>query len=175
MPRAERENDDQHLTNQVMKNIIFVLTNHADLGSTGKKTGYWVSEVAHPYNLLKAFYNITFASPKGGLSPVDPGSLEMHKDDKQVISFLADKDVQEKLQNTVKLSTLDPSTYDALVFPGGHGPMYDLYADKESLQFAADVYENGKIVAALCHGPAAIVQIKLKGNWLVSFFEISLF
>ena len=146
-----------------MKSIIFVVTNHSDLGNTGKKTGYWVSEIAHPYNYLKAFYTITFASPKGGLAPVDPGSLEMHKDDKEVISFLADTDVQEKLKNTLVLSTLKPQDYDALLFPGGHGPMYDLYADKTSLQFAADVYENGKVVAALCHGPEAIVQIKLKG------------
>ncbi|KAJ3269544.1 hypothetical protein HDV01_001306 [Terramyces sp. JEL0728] len=149
------------------KDIIFVMTNHADLGSTGKKTGYWVSEVAHPYSYLKQFYNITFASPKGGESPVDPGSLEAHKDDASVITFLQDTGVQEKLKNTVKLSGLNPLNYVALLFPGGHGPMYDLYSDKQSLDFAARVYENNKIVAALCHGPAAIVQIKVHGDYLI--------
>ena len=89
-----------------MKSIIFIVTNHSDLGNTGKKTGYWVSEVAHPYNYLKAFYNITFASPKGGLAPVDPGSLEAHKDDEEVKKFLSDSVVQNKLQNTFVLSTL---------------------------------------------------------------------
>ncbi|KAJ3318834.1 hypothetical protein HDV06_007015 [Boothiomyces sp. JEL0866] len=150
------------------ENIIFVMTNHADLGTTGKKTGYWVSEVAHPYNYLKQFYNITFASPKGGVSPVDPGSLEAHKEDPSVITFLQDSNVQEKLKNTIPLSQLNPSDYAALLFPGGHGPMYDLYSDEQSLSFAAKVYENNKVVAALCHGPAAICQIKLSnGEYLI--------
>ena len=92
-----------------MKSILFVVTNHSDLGSTGKKTGYWVSEIAHPYNYLKAHYKIIFASPKGGVSPVDPGSLEAHKDDQEVKEFLANKEVQKALENTHVLSSLKPS------------------------------------------------------------------
>ncbi|KAI8619176.1 DJ-1/PfpI family protein [Chytriomyces sp. MP71] len=152
-----------------MKSILFILTNHADLGSTGKKTGYWISEVAHPYNHLKDHYKITFASPKGGASPVDPGSLAAHKDDAEVIAFLADPVAQKMVAETIVLSTLNVTDFDAVVYPGGHGPMYDLVSDATSHEFASKAFESGKIVAALCHGPAAIADVKLSnGTYLVA-------
>ncbi|KAJ3231520.1 hypothetical protein HDU81_003705 [Chytriomyces hyalinus] len=152
-----------------MKSILFILTNHADLGTTGKKTGFWVSEVAHPYNFLKDKYKLVFASPLGGPSPVDPGSLEAHKDDAEVKAFLADAEAQKLVATTVVLNTLDPKDFDAVLYPGGHGPMYDLANDAFSLGFAARMYEQKKIVAALCHGPAGIADVKLSdGSYLVA-------
>ncbi|ORY42270.1 DJ-1/PfpI family protein [Rhizoclosmatium globosum] len=151
-----------------MKSILFVLTNHADLGTTGKKTGYWVSEVAHPYNHLKNHFNITFASPKGGVAPVDPGSVQAHADDAEVIAFLADPVAKDMIANTKVLSTLKPADYDCILYPGGHGPMYDLYSDATSVEFCRQMYEDKKIVAALCHGPAGIAQVKLSdGSYMV--------
>ncbi|KAJ3388800.1 hypothetical protein HDU80_011634 [Chytriomyces hyalinus] len=152
-----------------MKSILFILTNHADLGTTGKKTGFWISEVAHPYNFLKDKYKLVFASPLGGPSPVDPGSLEAHADDAEVKTFLADPVAQKLVATTVVLNTLDPKDFDAVLDPGGHGPMYDLAVDAFSLGFAARMYEQNKIVAALCHGPAGIADVKLSdGSFLVS-------
>ncbi|KAJ3015622.1 UNVERIFIED_CONTAM: hypothetical protein HDU68_012641 [Siphonaria sp. JEL0065] len=156
------------------KSIIFVLTNHADLGTTGKKTGYWVSEVAHPYMHLRGKYNITFASPKGGASPVDPGSLQAHAQDPEVIAYLADPVAQNLIANTKVLSSLNPSDYDAIFYPGGHGPMYDLYSDSTSLEFCKHVYEQNKIVAALCHGPAGIVNVKLTdGTFMIKGKQVT--
>jgi putative intracellular protease/amidase len=150
------------------KQILFIVTNHSDLGSTGKKTGYWISEVAHPYNYLKQHYKIVFASPLGGKSPVDPGSVEAHKDDEEVKRFLADKQVQNQLENTLKLDSIRVSDFVAILYPGGHGPMYDLANDARSHQICREAYELGKPVAALCHGPAAIANVKLSnGSFMV--------
>ncbi|KAI9353782.1 ThiJ/PfpI [Obelidium mucronatum] len=151
-----------------MKSILFVLTNHADLGTTGKKTGYWVSEVAHPYMHLRNNFKITFASPKGGVSPVDPGSVQAHAQDAEVLAFLADPTAKDLIANTKVLSTLKSADYDAIFYPGGHGPMYDLYSDATSLDFCRQIYEQNKVVAALCHGPAGIVQVKLSdGSFMI--------
>ncbi|KAJ3068231.1 hypothetical protein HDU98_008615 [Podochytrium sp. JEL0797] len=159
-----------------MKSILFVLTNHADLGTTGKKTGFWIAEVAHPYMHLRANYNITFASPLGGASPVDPGSLQAHAEDAEVLAFLADPVAKDLVANTKVLSTLKPADYDCIFYPGGHGPMYDLYSDATSLGFCSQMYEQGKVVAALCHGPAGIVNVKLSnGTYMVAGKQLTAF
>ncbi|KAJ3120702.1 hypothetical protein HK100_012685 [Physocladia obscura] len=152
-----------------MKSILFIVTSHSELGSTGKKTGYWVSEVAHPYNYLKNKYNIIFASPKGGISPVDPGSVVQEANDKVSVEFLADPVAKELIANTKVLSTLKPEDFDAIFYPGGHGPMYDLFSDATSNAFAAKSWELGKVVASVCHGPAGIANVKLSdGTFLVA-------
>ncbi|KAJ3121633.1 hypothetical protein HK100_012296 [Physocladia obscura] len=152
-----------------MKSILFIVTNHSELGSTGKKTGYWVSEVAHPYNYLKNKYNIVFASPKGGVSPVDPGSVVQEANDKVSVEFLADPVGKELIANTKVLSTLKPKDFDAILYPGGHGPMYDLFSDATSNAFAAESWELGKVIASVCHGPAGIANVKLSdGTFLVA-------
>jgi putative intracellular protease/amidase len=148
--------------------LLFVLTNHSELGTTGKKTGVWISELAHPYEYLKEFYNIVFASPKGGYIPIDPGSLEAHKDDKVVVEFLANAPVQDLLKSTKTLAEVADIPFDAIVYPGGHGPMYDLAHDSQSHAICRKAFEKGRPVAALCHGPAAIVNVKLSdGSFMV--------
>ncbi|KAI8847791.1 class I glutamine amidotransferase-like protein [Chytridium lagenaria] len=151
------------------KDILFIMTSHDELGSTGKKTGWYLPEVAHPYNILtKAGFNITVASPKGGKTPLDPGSAEAFKEDPECIAFLADSVATGKVNNSLLLSTIKPSDYAAVVFPGGHGPMYDLATDATSHSVTAAIYEQGGLVAAVCHGPAGIANVKLSsGEYLV--------
>ncbi|KAI8912852.1 DJ-1/PfpI family protein [Gorgonomyces haynaldii] len=151
-----------------VKKILFIVTSHADLGATGHKTGYWLSELAHPYVELKnKGYDITLATPKGGEAPMDPGSKEQSKDDIS-LAFLADKDAQHKITNTVKLTEVNPNEYDAVVFPGGHGPMFDLATDQTSQDIVRTIWEQGKVVAGVCHGPAGIVNVKLSdGSYLI--------
>jgi putative intracellular protease/amidase len=102
----------------MVKNILFIVTSHAELGTTGKKTGSWLAEVAHPYNALKN-YNVVFASPQGGPAPVDPSSL--NSDDEEVKAFLADPKAQQGFSNTKKLSEVVNAEFDGLFYPGGHG------------------------------------------------------
>ena len=150
------------------KNVLFIVTSHAELGSTGKKTGSWLSEIAHPYNELKKNYNLVFASPKGGPAPIDPQSLDAGND-VEVKAFLEDKKAQDGLANTKKLSQVINQEFDGLFYPGGHGPMFDLAKDLDSQEICKKIWEQGKPVAALCHGPAAIANVKLSnGSFLVN-------
>ncbi|KAJ3107681.1 hypothetical protein HDU96_007832 [Phlyctochytrium bullatum] len=151
------------------KDILFIVTSHSELGSTGKKTGWYLPEVAHPYNILtRAGFNITVASPLGGKTPMDPGSAEAFAKDEECTHFLADATAQKKLNESLVLSTIDPSQFAAVVYPGGHGPMYDLATDATSHSIAAKIYEAGGVVAAVCHGPAGIVNVKLSnGDYLI--------
>lgn len=120
-------------------------------------------EFAHPYEVLAPKATITVASPKGGVAPLDPGSVEMFKEDASCVDFLNNhKSVWE---NTVALSGLvgkAASEYDAIFFPGGHGPMFDLAVDKDSIALVEEFYAAGKPVAAVCHGPAALINAKGK-------------
>ncbi|KAJ3181385.1 hypothetical protein HDU85_003701 [Gaertneriomyces sp. JEL0708] len=143
------------------KSILFILTSHDQLGNTGKKTGWYLSEVAHPYYVLKSHYNIVFASPKGGEAPLDPGSVEAFKDDPECKKFLADKDAEQLWKNTVKVEEFigKENQFAAVFFPGGHGPMFDLPNDKASKHVAAKIYANGGLLTAVCHGPAGIINI----------------
>ena len=156
------------------KNVLFIVTSHAELGSTGKKTGSWISEVAHPYNELKKQYNIVFASPLGGPAPVDPSSLD--SDDEEVKAFLADVKAQEGFSNTKKLSEVIDMEFDGLFYPGGHGPVFDLANNHVSHSICKRIWEQGKPVAALCHGPAAIANVKLSnGTYLVAGRKVTSF
>jgi putative intracellular protease/amidase len=148
------------------KNVLFIVTSHTELGSSGKKTGSWLSEVAHPYNLLKKHYNVIFASPLGGPAPIDPKSIDSK--DVEVQAFLADNIAQQGFQNTKKLSEVINEEFDGLFYPGGHGPIFDLAKDPISQEICKKIWEQGKPVAALCHGPAAIANVKLSnGTYLV--------
>ncbi|KNC99431.1 uncharacterized protein SPPG_05672 [Spizellomyces punctatus DAOM BR117] len=160
------------------KNIVFVLTSHSQLGNTGKKTGWYLPEVAHPYNILAPHYNITWASPLGGETPLDPSSAEAFAKDEECIKFLNDPVAQKGVKETVKVEDIlaRANEFDAVFFPGGHGPMFDLFTFVPSLQLAAKVYENNGVVAAVCHGPAAIVNIKLSnGDSLVKGKRVTSF
>ena len=139
------------------------------MGNTGKKTGYYVPELAHPYNVLtESGIQVVLSSPKGGLPPVDPNSEIQFKDDQEVLKFKKDSAAIKKLHNTIPLNEIKPEDYDAVFYPGGHGPMFDLADNQVSQSICAKIYEKGGIVGGLCHGPAGLVNVKLSnGEYLV--------
>ena len=144
-----------------------VVTNHSDLVGTGKKTGYYFSEVTHPYyKFEKAGLSVDFASPKGGAAPMDPKSLDLK--DPLNKKFYEDKKLMKGLENTLSHSSVNPKDYKAIVFSGGHGTMWD-FADSQAVsKVSREIYESGGVVAAVCHGPAALVNIKLSnGDYLI--------
>lgn len=150
-----------------MPNALFVVTNHSELGTTGNKTGYYLPEAAHPYEILeKAGFEIDFVSPKGGKSPLDEGSKEIYNKDEICQRFLNNQKVQEKLENTLKPSQVDTKKYSIIFFVGGHGPMFDLPNNHEIQELVRKIYEENKesIVAAVCHGPVGIANVKLSNN-----------
>lgn len=153
--------------------VLILVTSHSQMGNTNEKTGYWLGEVTHPYKeLLDAGIEVDIASIAGGKAPVDERSLA--DADKVNQWFMADSKHSTKLQQTLKLADLKASDYKAIVFAGGHGTMWDFPDDKKLQQFAADLYQNNGIVAAVCHGPAALLNIKLKdGRYLISGKQVT--
>jgi putative intracellular protease/amidase len=137
------------------KKVLFVLTSHEDLGNTGKKTGFWIEEFAAPYYALKdKGVLITLASPKGGQPPIDPKSELPESQTPATVRYNGDKETQGVLSKTLKLQTIDQADYDAVFYPGGHGPLWDLSEDKNSIRLIESFYANQKPVAAVCHAPA---------------------
>lgn len=138
-----------------------VLTSHDRLGDTGRKTGFWLEEFAAPYYVLRdAGAEITLASPKGGQPPVDPKSDEPGAETAAMKRFRSDADAQRALANTVKLSTVSADDFDAVFYPGGHGPLWDLAEDRSSIGLIERFYGTGKPVGAVCHGPAVLRRAK---------------
>ena len=136
-------------------NILVVLTSHDQLGNTGQKTGFWLEEFAAPYYvLLDAGATLTLASPKGGQPPLDPKSDEPDARTPATERFKADPAAQAALASTVVLSTISADDYDAVFYPGGHGPLWDLAEDRNSISLIEVMYAAGKTVAAVCHAPA---------------------
>ena len=141
--------------------VLMVLTSHSELGSTGKKTGFWLEELAAPYYVFKdSGAEITLASPKGGQPPLDPKSDEKDFQTAATERFRTDKEAQESLAHTVKLKDISPSDYDALYYPGGHGPLWDLAEDKNSIALIETMYAQGKPVSAVCHAPGVFRHAK---------------
>jgi len=137
--------------------VLIVLTSHDQLGNTGKKTGFWLEEFAAPYYVLAdAGAVITLASPNGGQPPLDPKSDEPDSQTKATTRFKKDRDAQTALAHTIKLSEALPVDYDAVFYPGGHGPMWDLAEDRQSIALIEAMFAAGKPVAAVCHAPAAL-------------------
>ncbi|MBB6611885.1 type 1 glutamine amidotransferase domain-containing protein [Pontibacter sp. Tf4] len=146
-------------------NVLFVLTSHDKLGDTGKKTGFWVEEFAAPYyTLADEGVNIELASPKGGQPPIDPKSTEPDAQTPATKRFYEDEDLQHKLSRTKKLSEVRAEDYDAVFYPGGHGPLWDLATDKDSIRLIEAFYSAKKPVAAVCHGPAVLTQAKTENG-----------
>ncbi|MEH6656523.1 type 1 glutamine amidotransferase domain-containing protein [Leeuwenhoekiella marinoflava] len=144
-----------------MKKILIVLTSHEDLGTTGQKTGFWIEEFAAPYYLLKdKGFDITLASPQGGQPPIDPKSDAPDAQTPATERFKNDKETQKTLAQTLKLETINQQDYDAVFYPGGHGPLWDLAEDKHSIALIEDFYKNGKPVAAVCHAPGIFKHTK---------------
>ncbi|CAF1303829.1 unnamed protein product [Adineta ricciae] len=141
------------------KKILFILSSHGQFPN-GHPTGWYLPEAAHPYYVLEPHFTIEWASPKGGKAPLDPSSVENFKDDAECKQFLADEKAKQGYENTKKLSEVNAKDYEAIVYVGGHGPMFDLPEDKTNIQLAEDFWKQGKIVSAVCHGPGAIVNVK---------------
>ncbi|SHH31194.1 type 1 glutamine amidotransferase domain-containing protein [Flavobacterium johnsoniae] len=151
-----------------MKKVLFVVTSNDKLGNTGEKTGFWSEEFAAPYyELLDQGVEITIASPLGGQPPIDPKSADPASATEDTKRFDTDKVLQEKLKNTLKLSTVNQKDYDAVFYPGGHGPLWDLVEDKSSIALIEAFYTNKKPVAFVCHAPAVLKNVKVKGEYLV--------
>ena len=135
--------------------ILMVLTSHDQLGTTGLKTGFWLEEFAAPYYVFKdADADITIASPKGGQPPLDPKSDEPDFQTAATARFKDDKQAQAALAGSLRLSGISPDDYDAVFYPGGHGPLWDLSEDRDSISLIEVMYAAGKTVAAVCHAPA---------------------
>jgi putative intracellular protease/amidase len=145
----------------VMSKVLMVLTSHDRLGNTGRKTGFWLEEFAAPYYILTdAGLDVTLASPKGGQPPLDPKSDDPASQTEAMRRFKADPKAQAALARTAKLSDISPNDYDAVFYPGGHGPLWDLSEDRHSIALIEAIYAAGKPVAAVCHGPAALRHAK---------------
>lgn len=142
-------------------NILIVLTSHNELGDTGEKTGFWLEELASPFYRLKdAGALVTLASPLGGQPPLDPKSHEPDFQTDDTRRFDGDSVAQNQLANTVKLNTMKVEDFDAVFYPGGHGPLWDLYDDKDSIALIEAFIAEGKPVATVCHAPAVLLQAK---------------
>lgn len=148
------------------KPILLVLTNHAKLGNTGKRTGFFLSEAAHPWEVFnKAGYPVTLGSPVGGFAPLDPKSYDL-KDEANAAFWKKSGSGEEKnntlgVRDTKAIEDLNPADFSAVFFAGGHGTMWDFRTDKAIQRFTATVYEDGGAVGAVCHGPAALIDVKL--------------
>jgi len=141
--------------------ILMVLTSHNQLGNTGKPTGFWLEEFAAPYYVFRdAGLNITLASPQGGQPPLDPKSDEPDAQTDDTRRFRHDTDAQKRLANTEKLATIRAEDFDAVFYPGGHGPLWDLAEDEHSITLIEQFWAAGKPVAAVCHAPGVLRKVK---------------
>lgn len=159
-PQEQIKNSNDQKVNKEMK-VLFVLTSHDQLGDTGKKTGFWVEEFATPYYLLlDKGVEITVATPKGGKAPIDPSSTSPSAQTESTERFYNDKAAQKVINNTVKLSMVNAQDFDAVFYPGGHGPLWDLANDEESIQLIRAFDEQKKPIGFVCHAPAALKNVK---------------
>lgn len=151
-------------------NILMVLTSHDQLGDTGLKTGFWLEEFAAPYYVFKDVgADITLASPKGGQPPIDPKSHDPDAQTPATERFNRDTAAHQALAATRVLGQLDARDFDALFYPGGHGPLWDLAEDPASIALIEGFLAAGKPVAAVCHAPAVLRHVKRRdGTPLVS-------
>ena len=141
--------------------VLIVLTSHDQLGDTGKKTGFWLEEFASPYYHLKdAGVQVTLASPHGGQPPLDPKSNEPDFQTDDTHRFDNDQAAQDELSNTAKLTEMKVEDFDAVFYPGGHGPLWDLHNDKDSIALIEGFIAAGKPVATVCHAPAVLLKAK---------------
>jgi len=144
-----------------MPRILMVLTSHGELGDTGKKTGFWLEEFAAPYYVFKdAGASVTLASPQGGQPPLDPKSDAPDAQTDATRRFKGDAAAQAELAATLKLSEVDAAQFDAVFYPGGHGPLWDLAGDARSIALIESTLAAGKPLAAVCHAPGVLRDAK---------------
>jgi putative intracellular protease/amidase len=146
---------------RVSKKILMVLTSHDQLGNTGNKTGFWVEEFAAPYYVfIDAGVQITLATPKGGQAPIDPTSELLDFQTEATKRFDEDKNAQQLIATTQKLEAINASDFDAVFYPGGHGPLWDLTDNQISISLIESLLNDNKPVAAVCHASAALLNVK---------------
>jgi putative intracellular protease/amidase len=144
-----------------MKKVLMVLTSHSELGNTGKKTGFWLEELAAPYYLFKdAGVEVVLASPQGGQPPLDPKSNEPSSQTEFTRRFEADAAATAQLATTLRLDTVRESDFDTVFYPGGHGPLWDLAEDKHSAALIESFLAANKPVALVCHAPGVLRDVK---------------
>ena len=149
-------------------NILMILTSHDQLGDTGHKTGFWLEEFAAPYYVFKdAGAQITLASPKGGQPPLDPKSDSPEAQTAATDRFNQDDDAKAALANTRPLAEVDTQAFDAVFYPGGHGPLWDLAEDAHSIALIEAFNNSGKPIGAVCHAPAVFRHTRHNGEPLV--------
>lgn len=158
-----------------MKNtkVLFVLTSTAELGDTGYKTGAFLSEVTHPYDeVTRAGYQVDMVSPHGGNVPLDGVKM----DDPINATWMNDEEFTDKIEHTLRPADVRAQDYCAIFFAGGHGTMFDFPDNVDLQKLTTDIWENNGVVAAVCHGPAGLVNVKLSdGRYLVAGHEVSCF
>jgi putative intracellular protease/amidase len=141
--------------------ILMVITSHDQLGNTGRKTGFWLEELAAPYYVFKdAGVQITLASPKGGRPPLDPKSNEPNFQTDLTRRFENDVDANARLGRTLRLDSVKQEDYDTVFYPGGHGPMWDLAEDQNSIRLLEAFIAAGKTFAVVCHSTGALHHVK---------------
>jgi len=141
--------------------ILLVLTSHGQLGSTGKRTGFWLEELAAPYYVFKdAGAEVVLASPKGGQPPLDPKSDEPDAQTEATRRFRADPEAMQALGNTTPLASVHADEFDAVFYPGGHGPLWDLAESHDSRALIESTLGAGKPVAAVCHAPGVLRHVQ---------------
>ena len=145
--------------------ILMVLTSHDELGSTGRKTGFWLEELAAPYYAFKdAGAEVVLASPKGGQPPLDPKSNEPSFQTALTHRFEADASANAQLADTVRLDSVSQADFDTVFYPGGHGPLWDLAEDKHSIALIQSFIAANKPVALVCHAPGVLRHVKTPGG-----------
>ena len=143
--------------------VLMVLTSHDQLGNTGRKTGFWLEELAAPYYVFKDFgAEITLASPKGGRPPLDPKSNEPEFQTDLTRRFEKDAAAEAQLDKTVRLGGVSQEGFDTVFYPGGHGPMWDLAEDKDSITLIESFIAADKLIALVCHAPGALRHVKTR-------------
>lgn len=164
---------------EIQKRILLVVSNHGQLGNTGKQTGFFLSEAAHPWEVFrKAGFAVEIASPKGGFAPVDPKSFDLadpiNKEFWATYGF--EKGDRKGIRRTQPLEKVDPRNFAAVFYAGGHGAVWDFPDSKGVQKVTAAIYEKGGVVGAVCHGPAALVNVKLSdGTYLVNGKKVAPF
>ncbi|MEZ2353970.1 type 1 glutamine amidotransferase domain-containing protein [Caballeronia sp. RCC_10] len=154
--------------------ILMVMTSHDELGDTGRKTGFWLEEFAAPYyTFLDAGIEVTVCSPKGGQPPIDPKSDTPEGKTDLTERFKRDVAAQHVLANTAVLADMEPDKYDAVFYPGGHGPLWDLAEDPISVALIERFYSAGKPVAFVCHSPGVLRHVRFNGEPLVKGRRVS--
>jgi len=146
--------------------ILIVLTSHTELGNTGKKTGFWLPELTHPYyEFIEAGYSVDIASIEGGMAPLDSKAFEEEDEYHQI--FLNDAQLMAKVMRSIPLANINPDDYQAVLYSGGSGPMWDFPNNPEINRISRSIYENKGIVSAVCHGSSALVNVTLSDSSLL--------